>query len=211
VEQEQERALTEASLALRQDRSETRMQIARLTADKAATIAEKIRRDIELTVIRAPFDGVFTGPADLTQRRGQVIRVGETVAEIVDPAKWEVKISVREQDVPKLVAEVERVRSGDPTGGIPGELVLAARPNDRFDLTLTDPQAFSHRLDTAGGKYNFSAIVPLATGVETAAQLATPGEFKTGYTGRARFTCGRRPLAQLLFGDFVRFLKLAFF
>ncbi len=205
AEQERERAETEASLALRQERSETRMQIARLSAKKAETMAQQLRREIEFTEIRAPFDGIVVGPQDLTQRRGQVVRIGETVAEIVDPTRWEVRVSVREQDVPTLIEAVEARRRAEPTGGVPAEMVLTANPNVSYTLHLVSPTSFAHRLDTSGGKYNFSAILPLeGTGTLGA-------EIKPGYTGNIKFSCGRRPLAQLLFGDFIRFLKLTFF
>lgn len=210
AEQEYERNLTEASLALHQDRSETRMQIARLNADKALTMVEKLRRDIELTVIRAPFDGLLIGPHDLTQRKGQIIRAGDTVAEVVDPRHWEVKASVREQDVPTLIAEVEHLQSRDREAGIPGELRLTANPNHIYPLTLTDPSGFAHRLDTTNGKYNFSAIVPM-TDVTDAVGSSPALELKTGYSGRVRFACGRRALARILFGDFIRFLKINLF
>jgi len=210
AEQEYERNLTEASLALHQDRSETRMQIARLNADKALTLVEKLRRDIELTVIRAPFDGLLIGPHDLTQRKGQIIRSGDTVAEVVDPRHWEVKASVREQDVPTLVTELERLQTRNREAGIPGELRLTANPNQIYPLTLTDPSGFAHRLDTTHGKYNFSAIVPM-TDVTAEVGSSQVLELKAGYSGRIRFTCGRRALARILFGDFIRFLKINFF
>jgi biotin carboxyl carrier protein len=208
VEKERERAEAEAAYALRQEHNEGHMRVAQLTAQGKERIAAKLRHDIASAVIRAPFDGVVVGPQDLAQRRGQVVRIGETVAEVVDPSKWEVKVSVREQDVPTLVAEAERRRSAQPAG-IPGELVLTAFPNQVYSLQLDDPASFAHRLDTTAGKYNFSAVLPLQTPL--AADNLTPSEMKTGYTGKAKFSCGRRPLAQILFGDFVRYLKVNFF
>ena len=210
TEQERERAETEASLALRQDRSETRMQIARLTAKKTETMAEQLRREIEFTEIRAPFDGILVGPQDLTQRRGQIVRVGETMAEVVDPSQWEVRVSVREQDVPKLVDAVEVARRANAKGGVPAVMALAANPNVKYHLQLTDPKSFSYRLETSGGKYNFSAILPISGMGNGAAPPSTDGEIKGGYTGSVKFLCGRRALAELLFGDFIRFLKLTF-
>lgn len=210
VDQERARAETEASRALGQDRSEVNMQIARLTARRAEVAAEKLKRDIEFTVIRAPFDGVLIGPQDLAQRKGQIIRIGDMLAEIVDPAHWEVMVSIREEDVPTLVETVEAKRSVDPRGGVPGELVLAANPNDAYALMLNDPSSFSHRLDITGGRYNFSAVLPLAPTTIQGLQPSPGSELKTGYTGRVKFLCGRRPLAQILFGDFVRFVKLHF-
>lgn len=210
VEQEKERYLTEAQIA-RQDRNESRMETFRLQARQAEVRIEKLRRDIALSVIRAPFDGILVGPQDLSQRGGHVIRPGETVAEIVDPSSWEVKISVREQDVPVLSAEVERRKATDSAAGVAGELVLTANPNQVYPISLSDPSGFAQRLDTAGGKYNFSTIVPLTSDIANPAGFAADNELKTGYTGRARFSCGRRPLAQILFGDFIRFIKLTFF
>lgn len=210
LEQERARAETEAARALGQDRSEVNMQIARLSARRAEVGAEKLRRDIAFTVIRAPFDGILIGPQDLTQRKGQIIRIGDMLAEIVDPSHWEVNVSVREEDVPTLVQSVNDLRASDPRSGVPGELVLAANPNDAYALALTDPTSFSHRLDITGGRYNFSAVLPLAPTTTQGLQPSPGSELKNGYTGRVKFLCGRRPLAQILFGDFVRFVKLNF-
>jgi hypothetical protein len=210
AQQDKARAETESLQAAR-DHKEAQRQIAQLTAEKLQLLIDKISNDIDLTVIRAPFDGILAGPQDLTQRRGQVIRTGEIVAEILDPTHWEVKISVREQDVPTLTGELEQRRTGDPKASIAGELVLAANPNRTYALTLIDPAAFAHRLDAGGGNYNFSAILPLHDAIADPTTIGPGGEIKTGYTGRARFDCGRRPLARILFGDFVRFVKVNFF
>lgn len=210
AEQDKARAETEALQAAQYHR-ESQRQIAQLTADRYQIAIEKIDHDIELTRIRAPFDGVLAGPQDLALRRGQVIRFGEVVAEIVDPAQWEVKVSVREQDVPVLSAEVQSRQASDPRSGVEGELVLTANPNRIYRLRLTDPASFAYRLDTTGGKYNFSAVVPLHETVLGSSGPISSEEMKSGYTGRARFACGRRPLARILFGDFVRFAKVHFF
>lgn len=197
---------TEAAQAIR-EHSDARRKVAQDKADRARITAEKLQRDIEQTVIKAPFDGIIAGPQDLAQRTGQMIRIGDAVAELIDPNKWEVKVSVREEDVPTLQQQVR----AEGRGGVHGELVLTANPNQLYPVTLRDENAFSHRLDTAAGKYNFSAVLPLAANVGNPAQAATPTEMKTGYTGRAKFACGRRTLAQIMFGDFVRFLKVNFF
>jgi multidrug efflux pump subunit AcrA (membrane-fusion protein) len=209
--QDQERALMEATNAQRIEHNELRRRSQELSALMSGTQAEKLKRKIDLATIRAPFDGILVGPQDLAQRRGQVLREGETVAEIVDPSQWEVKVSVREQDVPNLVARVTQVRAANSSANVPGELVLTAAPNRVYHVELTDPSAFSHRLDTTGGKYSFSAVVPIDDAIVDAAKLSGEHELKMGYTGRVRFSCGRRPLAEILFGDFLRFIKLAFF
>lgn len=209
AEEERRRISVEAAVALREQNSAARMQIARNRAQEIDVTISRLKRDIELTVVKAPFDGILVGPQDLMQRKGQVVRVGDTVAEVVDPSKWEVKISIREEDVPTITSEVNQRRAVDPNAAVEGELVLMAEPDRVYPLRLTDPSTFSHQLDTANGNYNFSAVVPLAGHIE--GELTPGGELKTGYTGRARFSCGRRPLAQILFGDFIRFLKVTFF
>src|SRR5690606_35543166 len=93
--------------------------------------------------------------------------------------------------------------------GVPGELVLAANPAQRYQLLLNDADSFAHRLDLAGGRYAFSAVLPREARVQDA--LRGTIELQSGYSGRVRFKSGRRPLAQILFGDFIRFLKLHFF
>src|SRR5690606_37202946 len=92
IEQEYERSLVESDTALNMG-DETRMQVARLGALKARAMAEKIRQDIDRATLQAPFDGIVLGAQTLSTRIGEMARVGETVLEVVDPTRWQVKVS----------------------------------------------------------------------------------------------------------------------
>lgn len=198
LDQEYERSLLESDTALTQG-NEPQMQMARLNAAKAAAMTQKIRRDIDHATLRAPFDGLVLGAQTLSTRIGEVLRLGDPLLEVVDPNAWQVKASLREQD---LIQLDERLRAHGP---LPASLRLAANPAHRYELELSSDSQLAYGLDTTNGKYEFTAVLPLN------ASLDDPGLMKSGFTGRISFEAGTRPVAYVLFKDFVRFMLVRFF
>jgi len=178
--------------------NETSMQVAQLNAWQSAALADKLRYELSLTEIRAPFDGVVVGPLNLSMRVGQVLKMGEPVLEMAEPGKWEVKIGVREQDIiylEQLLSENEN---------IPVEIKFNADPTRVHHLEVNDPSQLAYGLETSGGNYAFALVVPFN-------DISGSEELKMGYSGRATFNTGRRTLAFVLFRDFIHFLKLRLF
>ncbi len=193
--QEYERYMTEADNAFTV-KNEIEMQIARLNAAKVAATIEKLHYDIEHSAIRSPFDGVVVGPQNLPQRVGRVMRMGETVVEVAEPLNWDVKVRVREEDIVYLEAFF------DQKGAISGELRLAADPTQTFPLQVVDGAQFAYGLDTSENGYSFALTLPLKIDRDSLDFL------KVGFAGKAEFQAGRRPVAYVLFNDFIRFIKL---
>lgn len=197
AQQEVERGLVEVDAA-RGDKDEIRMQVARLATARARTALEKLQRDLERMTIRAPFDGIVLGAQNLSARIGQVPRPGEGVLEVIDPTSWKVQIDVREQDLRILD---KRFQSHGP---VEGSVRLAANPTQAYPLAVTSSEQLAYGLDTTRGEFLFQISAPLK--VEPS-QLDL---LKSGFAGRASFECGRRPIAYVLFHDFINFLRLRF-
>lgn len=200
LEQEYERSLLESDAALNMG-DEAQMQISRLNAAKAAAMADKLRLDLARAVVRAPFDGLVLGAQTLSTRIGEVLRIGEPALQVVDPTAWQVKAMLRERDLiflDQFLAE---------NGPVPASLRLAANPTHTHKLELTDASQLAYGLDTAVGEYQFTAMLPLTTRVEE----ASSSFLKSGFTGRITFEAGKRPVAYVLFHDFIDFMRVRFF
>lgn len=198
VEQDYERSLLESQTAMSL-RDETRMQMARINAEKSLAIADRLRMDIANSTLRAPLDGIVLGAQSLANRLGEVMRPGEPALEVVDPSAWQVKVSMREQD---LIYLSERLAD---RGKVPVSLSLAANPAHKYPLEVASQAQIAFGLDTAHGKYDFSVMLPLDTTFKDASLL------KSGFGGRAKFETGRRPVAYVLFRDFVNYLRVRLF
>ncbi len=196
--QEKETYYAEADTA-RSIRDDAGMRIASLKAEQAETNYRLLEREISLSKILAPFDGVVTGPLNINQRKGQVMRVGEPIIEMARVEDWEVKISVREQDMIHLSTTL-----GDDSM-VPVRMKFNADPTTEHNLSVTDPTQLVYGLETGQGSYSFAVVLPMAADVEAADQ------FRIGYSGNAVFDMGSRPLGYVFFRDFVHFIKLRWF
>lgn len=196
--QEYQRALVESDAALAAG-NEAQMQISRLNAAKASAMIEKLENDIRLSSVRAPFGGMVLGAQSLANRIGQYFRQGESVLEIVDPAQWQARVILREQDIDFLEVRLRNQNS------IPATLKLAADPAKSYPLKLTNNNQLAYGVDISTGKYFFSALLPLEL------DQAQGSLIKSGFSGKASFEVAKRPLAYVLFRDFVIFVRLKFF
>jgi hypothetical protein len=198
AEQEYERSLVESDAALNAGR-EAEMQIARLNAAKAAATSDKLRLDLSRAVVRAPFDGIVLGAQTLSTRIGEVLRLGDPALHVVDPTAWQVKTALKERDLIFLEEELREHAT------VPAALRLAANPSHQYHLKLDHLSQLAYGLDTSNGEYQFTAMLPLN------AQLVDADFLKSGFTGRMTVDTGVRPLAYVLFKDFIDFLKIRFF
>jgi pyruvate/2-oxoglutarate dehydrogenase complex dihydrolipoamide acyltransferase (E2) component len=197
VEQDYERALLESQSAMSL-RDEFRMHAARINSEKSRAVADKLRLDIERSTLRAPIDGIVLGAQTLATRLGEVLRTGEPVLDVIDPSVWQVKVSMREQDLIYLGDTLSE------KGRVPVTLALAANPARRYELEVKSENQIAFGLDTARGKYDFSVMLPLETTLSDSSLL------KSGFGGRAKFSTGRKPAFYVLFRDFVNFLRVRF-
>jgi hypothetical protein len=197
VEQDYERALLESQSAMSL-RDEFRMHAARINSEKSRAVADKLRLDIEHSTLRAPIDGIVLGAQTLATRLGEVLRTGEPALDVIDPSVWQVKVSMREQDLIYLGDTLSE------KGRVPVTLALAANPARRYELEVNSENQIAFGLDTARGKYDFSVMLPLETTLSDSSLL------KSGFGGRAKFSTGLKPAFYVLFRDFVNFLRVRF-
>ncbi len=179
--------------------NETQMQISRLTGERALATAQKLQMDLQRAVVRAPFDGLVLGAQTLSMRVGEVLRVGETALQVVDPTAWQVKTNLKERDLILLDRELRQ------EGPVPGILRLAANPAHKYPVELTNKDQLAYGLDTSTNQYLFTAMLPLNSRIDN------PTFLKAGFTGQVSFGAGIHSLAYSLFKDFADYLTVRFF
>ena len=198
AEQEYDRSLIESDSALSQG-NEAQMQMSRLNAEKADATARKLRHDLERAEIRAPFDGLVLGAQSLSTRVGEVLRIGEAALQVVDPAAWQVKASVKERDLIFLEKQLQQ------KGTVSAALRLSANPAEKYHLELVAANQLAYGLDASTGQYQFIAMLPLNGSIDKTSVL------KAGFTGQVTFDAGMHSLAYFLFKDFADYLTIRFF
>ena len=87
--------------------------------DTARALVALAQRDLDNTVIRAPFDGLTVG---LTTAIGEFVITGQTVFSLIDTSKWEAVAYFRETELPAIAigAEAEVFVMADPERPIRG-------------------------------------------------------------------------------------------
>jgi len=197
ADQEYQRYRVQADTALALS-EEGQLQIARINAARAGLMRDKLAADLQRTRITAPISGIVIGPQNLSARTGEYIRLGEGLVTLVDPSSWRVRVQLREQDQPLLVAALHE------KGSLEAQIKFNAEPTTVYTASLTDEEQVAKGLDFGGGTYGFAAFLPFTP----SPQLSQ--DFRTGFSGRASFTIGRRPLAYVFFRDFIHFLRMRF-
>ncbi|ACD82182.1 efflux RND transporter periplasmic adaptor subunit [Candidatus Methylacidiphilum infernorum] len=196
AEQDYKRHLAEADLAMNL-RKETEMQVEKLNALKAATTAQKLYWDYKQTIVRSPIDGIIMGPANLPFIQGKVPQVGEVLIEIADPRSWEVKVVLREQDLIMIRRYFQM--NNHP---IKVQLRLAADPAATYSLKLSSGNMLIRGLEAEGEKYEFSIVLPWNS------SSIDPELLKKGLRGQAAIELGMKPAAEVLFRDFINYMKI---
>ncbi|OYV47873.1 MAG: hypothetical protein B7X06_02455 [Verrucomicrobia bacterium 21-51-4] len=195
VENEYLQAISEADLA-NSKVDEAQMQGARLRARKAAAQMERVQYEIDRASLRAPFNGVIIGPKNLGQKLGMVVQVGEPMVEVASTGDWEVKLDFSEQDLAmleNLLAERGRIEGG---------LKLTAEPAHKYSIEITNSEQLAYGLEIKDNEYQFIAVVPFP-------KDAVVGQtVRAGFSGRAAFYVGMRPLGYIWFHDWVRAFRV---
>ncbi len=96
-------ALVSLDQALQQSQGATQiigtLDTRQAQVDTAAATVALAQRDLDNTVIRAPFDGIVTG---LTMPAGEYVVTGQTVFAMIDTSKWEAVAFFRETELPNI-------------------------------------------------------------------------------------------------------------
>lgn len=128
------------TLAERGFRAETARSQAQAQLEAARAAVETLRLDIERTTLRAPFDGILN---DRPVEVGDFVRMGDTVATIVDLDPMIAVGQVSERDVADLAigqTGTMRLPQGDTVTGVIRFISAAADPATRtFRIELEVP------------------------------------------------------------------------
>ena len=126
---EMDRAYAEARMYLAQDEpgALARHDAAQAQAEAAKAEAAKLQSDIEKSTIKAPMDGVVLqvpGTADLKERVGTTVQLGDQIVLIGDPRHLRIEIAVADRDI------------DDVKEGQFGTLATAAEPGKKAKIRV---------------------------------------------------------------------------
>ena len=169
-------------------------QVAQLALERAEREREYHEGQMKLATIRSPLDGVVMTP-DLRSRQGDAVQPGSQLAMIGDPVSWDLEVNLPESDVALLLERVER------NGPVPVRFKLASLPQRTFHAELAESASVASAAEVIDGKNTFRVLVPLPAN-EDYGQY-----FRAGYTGRARFDVGYRPLFYSAMRRFFNWLR----
>ncbi len=159
------------------------LMVSQAKMDEARAQLELIDTQLERTQVRAPFDGIVIS-GDLTQQLGAPVQRG-AVLMVVAPA-----------DGHRLIVEVDERDINDVQAGAIGRAALAALPGTAFDFKITRVTPLAA---TREGRHFF----------EVEGQFDTPNAaLRPGLQGVARIDASARPLATMVFGRLVNWLRL---
>lgn len=209
-DQEENRlAMLEAEAELRRLRSEVeiarqqgREHEARLLANDAEKARVKLdlaRHNMENAELHAPFHARVIGPENLRHRRGTFFSRGESVVELAGVEEWRVAAYFREQDLPLL----EKLKHQEEE--LPAELTLQASPGESWALSLPpdEPLAFNATVGPSN-----EAALRLYFPIQQPEAL--PVDLADEFSGKVRVDLGYRPVAYVLFRDFVNYIRYRF-
>jgi biotin carboxyl carrier protein len=159
------------------------LMVSQAKMDEARAQLELVESQLERTQVKAPFDGVVIS-GDLTQQLGAPIQRG-AVLMVVAPA-----------DGYRLIVEVDERDINDVKAGAAGRVALAAMPGTThgFHIERVTPLAA-----TREGRHFFEVEGKLD---------ASSAALRPGLQGVARIDAEARPLASMVFGRLVNWLRL---
>lgn len=178
--QEEARLQAEADRLLVQN-ERAAAQVAQMALERAKREREYHEDQLRLATIRSPLGGVVMTP-DLRSRQGDAVQPGTQLALIGNPTSWDLEVNLPEADVAILLERLEK------RGQVPVLFKLASLPGRTFRAELSASGRVGSASEIVEGKNVFRVAVPLPPDEEY-------GElFRAGFTGRARFEVGFRPL-----------------
>ena len=169
-------------------------QVAQLGLQRAEREREYHEGQLKLATIRSPLDGVVMTP-DLRSRQGDAVQPGSQLAVVGNPASWDLEVNLPEGDVALLLERLEK------RGTVPVRFKLASLPNQTFHAELSNSGNVASAAEVVEAKNIFRVLVPLPPSEDYAQS------FRAGYTGRARFDVGYRPLAYNALRRFFNWLR----
>ena len=164
-----------------------------------------LRRELELTEIRAPISGRVTSMY-LKEREKEMVSAGEVVAEIENPTIMSLKVLVPEEYAGevrvgtrvwvRLWTYPDRVFQGEVKRI--GPLLLGKTEDELYQAMVQQKMGTVRSLN-----YPEERVVPVIAEISN-----EEGELKSGMRGYAKIEVGRRPLGWILFSPVIRFFRV---
>lgn len=188
----------EAEIAM-QEGNEREARLLQNQAEQSRIQYAVSKRMLEESEIRAPFDAWVIGPQRMEYREGTYFSRGETVIELANLSEWQVRAFIREADI--LLLE-ERFQD---KGKIEGELILQAAPSEAWQVIIDRDTDFTFGSTMSPkGESAFAITIPVKRPEGLPLQLANE------FSGKLEVPMGYRPVAYVLFRDFIHFMRYIF-
>lgn len=146
---------------------------------------ERVRYQLELTSVRAPWDG-YVIEGDLKERLGSPVSRGDTLMRVSELRDLEVRLEIPERSIHELDFAVKG-----------GELAFASRPDIKYRFTI-------NRIEPLG------VVRPEGTVFMAKATIdeASADWWRPGMSGIAKVDVGERPLIWVLSHRLIDFIRL---
>ncbi len=172
----------------------TAAQVAGFQLERARRERQYREDNVAKTAVRSPIDGIVMTP-DLSSRQGDAVVPGAQLALVGDPASWNLEVGLPEADVALLLRRLQRGEE------VPVRYLLNSLPHRSLEARIVGSDVVSSSSEVQEGRNLFRVTVPLPEDPEFATL------FRAGYTGRARLSIGRRPLAYLATRRFINWIR----
>jgi GAF domain-containing protein len=169
--------------------------VAELALRKARLEREYHEDRLERHIVRSPIAGTVMAPS-LSTLLGGVLAQGDRFAMVGDSSAWELVVRLDEPDAALLAGRLGRGET------VPVTYVLSAFPGGSMRAEVVGSSSVSASAEVVAGRNVFRVDVPLEV------SRAQDGIFRNGYSGRARFDLGRRPLVFTATRRFLNWLRL---
>jgi hypothetical protein len=174
--------------------NEPERKIAELAVRKEQEIIKRLEYLRSRTVLRSPIDGVVL-TRGVQERAGEGMEKGKLFCEVGSLGSYELQIDLRQRDIGPLLDALAR------NGQVPVDFILHAHARQALKGELSGALQISQLPELRTNETVFLARMPFPS------DSLTDG-VKSGSTGKASITLGRRPWGWLLTRPFLHYVKM---
>jgi biotin carboxyl carrier protein len=194
VEQARERWQVEASRAQTAS-NEADRKVAELNALREGESVKLLQNRLARTAITSPITGIVL-TKELRSREGENMETGKVLCEVADPGAYLLELQIRQQDL----GEVQHALADGKT--LPVDFILHAHASRKLHVEVRGQDSLSPAAEV-GPKGSYFILRTSFPGGDLPLR-----DLKTGYTGKAKLTLGRRPLWSVLFTPFLDYIHV---
>lgn len=174
---------------------EAQRKVAEIERDGSQAKLDRLKFLQTHTELRAPITGVIL-TKNLANRIGETLETGKMFCEMAGRDVYEVSIDLRQQDLGVVLDAMRK----EPT--LPVDFILHAHTGTRIHTTINGVGAISQtaHVKQAGSFFGVKADFPV--------DAANEASLKPGYTGKAKISLGRHPLAAVMLRKFLDYWRV---